>query len=452
MVELQMKRKTDKRQNLPLDLEDGLYLRWADKSDVDALAAFNVNIHSPDPKKPLLWLGEWTRDLMVGHHPTTNASDFTVVVDRNQDGKIVSSLNLISQTWTFAGMPFGVGRIELVGTDPAYRRRGLVREQMAVIHALSQSKGELIQAITGIPWYYRQFGYEMTVNLGGGRKLFWDWSEDKKTADEKDFQIRKAAESDIPILNQLYTKHCRESLIVCKRDHEIWKYCLEVANEDTPATLQCHVIENSANKIVAYAEIRQWGTDYTIREVGVQEGESWREIGLFLVNWLRNQAIQLNPNREKPITNIHFNLGESHPIYRALDDKLGKKSKPYAWYIRVPDLYQFMRFVSPVLEERLANGVFAGYSGMLRINFYQNTMCLRFEGGKLQSVDSYNPKNWEDADVLFPGLTFLQLLFGYRSFQELDYAFADCYALKDETALLIDTLFPRLQSDISPLD
>ncbi|MEZ4558101.1 MAG: hypothetical protein R2851_13600 [Caldilineaceae bacterium] len=25
-----------------------------------------------------------------------------------------------------------------------------------------------IWSITGIPWYYRQFGYEMTVNLSGG--------------------------------------------------------------------------------------------------------------------------------------------------------------------------------------------------------------------------------------------------------------------------------------------
>ncbi len=69
-------------------------------------------------------------------------------------------------------MPIKVGRIELVGTDPAYRRQGLIRQQMDAIHKRSAAKGEMIQAITGIPWYYRQFGYEMALNLGGSREFF----------------------------------------------------------------------------------------------------------------------------------------------------------------------------------------------------------------------------------------------------------------------------------------
>ncbi|MBN8801717.1 MAG: GNAT family N-acetyltransferase, partial [Stenotrophomonas acidaminiphila] len=62
---------------------------------------------------------------MSGNHPTTQAHDFLVVVDENRNGKIASTLNLISQTWSYGGIPFRVGRPEIVGTDPAYRRRGL---------------------------------------------------------------------------------------------------------------------------------------------------------------------------------------------------------------------------------------------------------------------------------------------------------------------------------------
>jgi hypothetical protein len=36
-------------------------------------------------------------------------------------------MNLISQIWAYEGIPFGVGRPELVGTLPEYRNRGLVR-------------------------------------------------------------------------------------------------------------------------------------------------------------------------------------------------------------------------------------------------------------------------------------------------------------------------------------
>ena len=45
---------------------------------------------------------------------------------------------VISQTWSYRGIPFDVGRPELVATDPAYRRRGLVRRQFQVIDELHQ--------------------------------------------------------------------------------------------------------------------------------------------------------------------------------------------------------------------------------------------------------------------------------------------------------------------------
>ena len=55
------------------------------------------------------------------------------------------------------------------GTKPEYRNRGLVRAQFEAIHAWSAERGELVQGITGIPYYYRMFGYEMVMPLGGGR-------------------------------------------------------------------------------------------------------------------------------------------------------------------------------------------------------------------------------------------------------------------------------------------
>ncbi len=59
-------------------------MRWATADDIDALADFNIKIHSDDPDVPQLWLGDWTRDLMAGNHPTTKAEDFTLVVDQNR--------------------------------------------------------------------------------------------------------------------------------------------------------------------------------------------------------------------------------------------------------------------------------------------------------------------------------------------------------------------------------
>ena len=184
--------------DLPKNLGNGLLLRWATPADTEELAEFNVRIHSDDAEKPETWLARWTEDLMRGDHPTTSASDFTVVVDEHANDKIVSSMNLISQTWLYEGIPLGVGRPELVGTDSDYRRRGLVREQFAAIHAKSTARGELVQAITGIPWYYRQFGYGMTLDLGGGRDFLWARPGNDKPVENELYQVRPATVADWP--------------------------------------------------------------------------------------------------------------------------------------------------------------------------------------------------------------------------------------------------------------
>lgn len=92
------------------------------------LAVFNADVHCGPAPEPSAWIAAWTRDLLSGGHPTHAPDDFTIV-EETATGRIVSALNLISQTWSYGGVPVGVGMVELVGTDPEYRRRGLVRRQ-----------------------------------------------------------------------------------------------------------------------------------------------------------------------------------------------------------------------------------------------------------------------------------------------------------------------------------
>jgi predicted acetyltransferase len=416
------------------------------------LGAFNVRMHTDEPNEPEAWLDNWTRDLMSGRHPTTKASDFTVVVDRQAGDKIVSSLNLISQTWAYDGIPFAVGRVELVGTDPDYRRRGLIRKQMTAVHGKSSARGEMVQSITGIPWYYRLFGYEMALNLGGGRFYFWERPGNNKLVTEEVYRLRPAVETDIPILEELYVEHRADSLVVHQRSREVWTYGLFTAQRNTPAAQNISMVEDSTGQIVAYVEIDPQGTSFAVREIGVRKGHSWRAVVLFLVRKLKKRADKINLEQEKQIKSINFRLGEVHPVHDALGSQLEKWHKPYAWYIRVPDLPRFLRHISPALERRLAESVMAGHSGKLRLNFYRSTLTLLFEQGRLKELGSYEPGHVEDADALLPDLTFLQLLFGYRSFEELDFAFADCYASDAEAAVLLNCLFPRRPSDINPLN
>ncbi|HMA34476.1 MAG TPA: GNAT family N-acetyltransferase, partial [Chloroflexia bacterium] len=264
---------------LPRSLGAGLTLRWATPADSEALAEYNVR-HLSDhwsdhPAAPNEGLRAWTRDLMSGAHPTTRAADFTLVVDDHAGGRIVSSLCLIAQTWAYAGIPFAVGRPELVSTAPAYRRRGLVRAQFAAIHARSAARGELVQAITGIPWYYRQFGYELTMAHGGSCRWLPFRIPAAPTAPPP-YHLRRATAADLPLLERLYAIHCAHSLVTRRRDAAEGQYEL--------GWKQFWLVEDPGGGPVGYAEARpQDGGDepelvktFSVNELAVLPGHSLR--------------------------------------------------------------------------------------------------------------------------------------------------------------------------------
>jgi predicted acetyltransferase len=436
---------------LPVDLGDGLTLRWATPDDAEAVAQFNFEMHSWPPGEEK-WLHHWTHDLMRGDHPTTKAGDFTLVTDA--DGRVVSTLNLISQTWAYDGIPFPVGRPELVGTLPEYRRRGLVRRQMEVIHRKSAARGELAQAITGIPWYYRQFGYEMGLDLGGSRQLFWGRPGNNEKVEPEPYHMRPATVDDIPLLQELYVAHLGRSLITRLRSPEQWRYEMTGSHPESIWTIKPQLILTAEEEVVGYVIYKPQGTAISIAELGVRQGHSWRAVGRFLVRYLREEAAVLNATcaADKQITNLSLELGQAHPIYEALDPELEKQIRPYGWYVRVPDVPAFLRHIAPALERHLAGSVMAGHTGKCKINLYRSRFEMVWENGRLKEVtDDYEYDRLEDGDAVFPDLTFLQLLFGFRSFDELNAAFVDCFTRNGNTRVLLRSLFPKRPSHVLPL-
>ncbi|RJP63696.1 MAG: GNAT family N-acetyltransferase, partial [Comamonadaceae bacterium] len=184
-------------------LGDDLWLRQANASDADRLAAFHAPMYSdaghlrPDDRVRL-----WVHELLTRPHPNVAPSDFTVVEDRRTK-QIVSSLGFISQAWSYAGIPFGVGRPELGATHPEYRNRGLLREQLELLHTWSAARGHLIQAIAGIPYLYRRFGYEMTVSLCGTRVGFDVDVPRLEDGEGEAFAIRPASVFDLAFFSMV---------------------------------------------------------------------------------------------------------------------------------------------------------------------------------------------------------------------------------------------------------
>jgi predicted N-acetyltransferase YhbS len=137
----------------PIPLSDHLVLRQAGPGDLESLVDFHQRIQGE---------GEWTRTLVDGDHPTTRIEDFTLIKDTHS-GEIVSSMCMIPQTWSYAGLPFRVARLEMVSTDPAYRWQGLVRAQFEQLHRQCAAREIPVQVVVGRPWIYRKFGYTQAL-------------------------------------------------------------------------------------------------------------------------------------------------------------------------------------------------------------------------------------------------------------------------------------------------
>ncbi len=448
-----MLRETTQEQMIGRDLGDGLILRRSTPADANALADFNSALLSDDgPDAPDAYIAAWTHDLLSGDHPTFGVDDFTIV-EETRTGRIVSSLCLISQVWTYDGIPFGVGRPELVCTHPDYRNRGLVRAQFQAIHAWSAERGHLAQAITGIPWFYRQFGYEMGLALSGGRIGYLPHIPKLKDGETEPYRLRPVSEADLPFIKDVYEHASKRNLIACVHDEALWRYEVFGKRAKNANRLEMRIVESAGGEPVGYLAhvTRLWDTMMPANFFELKPGASWLAVAPSVMRYLQATGELYASRDQKQLDSFAFWLGGDHPVYHAIADRLPKVRQPYAWYVRVPDLPGFLRRIAPALERRLASSVLAGYTGEVKISFYRSGLRLGFQQGRLSVVESWRPTPAERGTAALPDLTFLQLLFGYRSLEELRHAFADCRVDSDEIGGLLQALFPRRHSDMWPV-
>jgi len=427
------------------DLGDGLILRHGSPEDADALAVFNADIHGENEEDGKR-VAAWTHDLLSRPHPTLKPEDFTII-EESSTGRIVSSLNLIPQTWTYEGIEFGVGRPELVGTDPNYRGKGLVRIQFDEVHQWCVERGLLVQGITGLPYFYRQFGYEFALDLGG-RRFGFNVPKLKDGEAEK-FRFRPAEEKDIQFMMSVYEHGRKRSMISSNWSEALCRYQLFGRSRDNIQRAEYRVIErvDTSEPIGYLAHAPYLGmTGANMYSYELQPGVSWLEVTPSVVRNLWQVGQEYSKVENKPCTTFGFILGAQHPSYEVMGDRLPLVIDPYAWYLRVPDLIGFMDHIKPALEKRLAESAACGHSGEFLIGMYPKGIKLTLEGGCIAGIEPWHPDHADHGNAGFPALTFLQILFGYRSFEELKHAFPDCWWDNDGTRTVVNALFPKKQS------
>ena len=435
------------RQTILRDLGNGLVMRRATRADADALSEFNASIHGADDESERKGAIAWTRDLLTRPHATFQPGDFTIV-EETTSGRIVSSMCLIPQTWSYEGIEFGVGRPELVGTLPEFRGRGLIRAQFDEVHKWSAERGLQVQVITGIRYYYRQFGYEYALDLN--RWHMGSLVPRLKEGEQEKYRIRPAQENDIPFLMSVYEYGTSRGLIRVKWTAEHWHNNLHELSMENFHRLEYRIIERAGSQ----EPVGYFGQSPTLGTSGVRAfhyelapGISWPEVTPYVIRSLWEAGQEFGRRENRPCTTFTFLVGAEHPVYDVLGNLAVNGGQPYAWYVRVPDLVGFLNHIKPVLEKRLVGSIVAGHSGEYLIGMYPKGIRLTVENGHLR-FESWKPENADDGNAGFPMLTFLKILFGYRSFEELRYAFPDCWWSDESTHILMNTLFPKKNSSL----
>jgi hypothetical protein len=238
------------------------------------------------------------------------------------------------------------------------------------------------------------------------------------------------------------------------RDEALWRYELQGRSPQSCEHREIRVIETSAGEPVGSLAHgpRLWGSQLGVGLFELKSGVSWLAVAPSVLRYVQATGeAYAERDKKKPFDSYGFWLGAEHPAYQVIPDRLPVERKPYAWYVRVPDLPGFLRHIAPALERRLAGSIFAGHTGEVKIHLYRRGMRLAFAEGKLTGVDPWFATHADGGSAGFPDLTFLQMVFGHRTREELGYAFADCWVENDGMQALLNTLFPKRPSSVWPV-
>ena len=410
-----------------VDLGDGLVMRAAEcAADLERVAECGRRSFGEDE------LYTVCHDLYT-KHPAMRWEDILYVED-TRTGQPVSMISLIPLQWYYGDILLKVAELGPVGTVPEYRRRGLIRAQMKVFERKLQEGGYDLGVIEGIPYFYRQFGYEYAIPLNQGWRLIPDDIPDMDEGASESATIRRMTPADLPQVSALYEEATRGLCLRAARDEAIWRFPEELS-PGYPDRLTSHVLERD-ERIVGYLRIR----DKPDNGLPIREAiTTTYDDSLAALRFAKRLA------REQGQSRIAINGTPSQTLIKVACYLGAQPNKPYAWQVRIPHRVRFLQRIAPVLERRLAESMLAGLTQTLHLNFYEEAVELAFVRGKL--VEARSVGRSDRRDISLPPHPAIRLLLGYHSREEIS-AYRPDLRVRASLQPVVDALFPKVESYI----
>ena len=390
-------------------------VRRATDGDIEQIVALQVDRNG----------AEWepmVRALFA--HPDVGPGCFTVAADGD---RVVSSLCLLSVELRVGGVPVPVGQPEFVATAAGHEHRGLVRAQMDVVHRWSARRGDLAQVITGIPYFYRRFGYEYAIPFPRARLV----TPGTTMSMPEGWSVRRAEPDDAPAIVRLHARALADVPLAATRETEWWRWSLGV---DDPAP--SHVAEKDGEVHgtagIGHGAPGVYDAATTVRAVAYDALDAFNAFLADAATRGKPVAVEERGRQTEPVAAI----SQRHPAH-------------YALYVRVADPVVLLDRLRPVLSERLAASPRAVTSGRLLLSSYSSSIVLTYERGEVVSVEAgppvQDPVRQGGAGV--PPDLIATLVFGRYGATALAARYDDVRL--GPLADLMETLFPRLDADVA---
>lgn len=252
--------------------------------------------------------------------------------DRNRWFVAASGDDILSTAAIFPGrLRFGdvtmvAGTIEFVATREDAEGRGLVRRLFDEIHRTASSRGEMVQWIVGITYFYRKFGYEYAIPVdgmhlfpvGGAPEMPAGWS------------VRAARAEEIEMIVAAQESYAGAADVSITATKWLW--------ETYRRSPSYQVVVAEGPKERGYGRIYAWEDDRYLTDIVVQSADAAAA--------LANAA---GDDGQSDLSIL------SRPAARPYLDQLAPWTPSGdAYYLRVDDPVALLEAIRPVLDRRLA--------------------------------------------------------------------------------------------------
>ncbi|GAB3756699.1 GNAT family N-acetyltransferase [Microlunatus parietis] len=391
-------------------LADGLVLRQARAAELDQIGALLTDRGEP---------GDALDHRLVVQDPDLGWPACAVVVDGE---RVVSTATLLDEVIRVGDVLLPAGQVELVATDRAYEGRGLVRALMAWAHRRSAARGQLLQIMIGIPYFYRLFGYEYAIDINPARPA-------QAPTGPVGAGFRPAREEDLPGLAALQQRSQAGFDLAVPHPAARWRWLL---HQDAS---ELWVLERAGN-LAAGGRVRRGDDELLLAEAAADDEPAALDL-------LRGVA-GLDPDAALRVVERPGTLAAT--AWRPhLDHEAPQRAEEY--YVRIPDAAALLDRLRPLFWRRLAGaGLDAGgrdlvistFGAHYRLPTGDDGLGPVITGGPMQS-----PGVAGAVGVAPDQLG--ALLFGPRGLDGLTRLRPDVYAADAE---FYGAIFPPLTADV----